>query len=93
MIKLTQNVKFLIQQGSTPTGEHLCQSVISIKLQSNFMEIVLHERCSLVNLLHIFRTPFPQNNCGGLLLVIFKQISEKQSRALLDLTKTDKGTK
>ena len=34
------------------TGEHPCQSVISIKLLC---------RCSPVNLLHIFRTPFYKN--------------------------------
>ena len=31
-------------------GEHLCRSVISIKLQSNFTEIVLQHVCSSVNL-------------------------------------------
>ena len=40
------------------TGEHPSQSVISIKLQSHFIEITLRHGCSLVNLLHIFRTPF-----------------------------------
>ena len=30
-------------------------------LQSNFIEITLQHRCSPVNLLHIFRTPFPSN--------------------------------
>ena len=49
-------------------GEHQCWSVISIKLQSNFIEIALRHGCSPVNLLHIFRTPFPQNTSGGLLL-------------------------
>ena len=44
------------------------QSVISIKLQSNFIEITLRHGCSPVNLLHIFRTPFPKNNSGRLLL-------------------------
>ena len=38
------------------TGEHLCRSVISIKL------------CSPVNLLQIFKTPFPRNTSGWLLL-------------------------
>ena len=30
-------------------------------LQSNFIEIILRHGCSPVNLLHIFRTPFPEN--------------------------------
>ena len=48
--------------------EHPCRNVISIKLQSNFIEITLRYRCSPVNLLHIFRTPFLKNASGRLLL-------------------------
>ena len=40
------------------TGEPPCRSAISIKLQSNFIEITYWHGCSPVNLLHIFRTPF-----------------------------------
>ena len=50
------------------TGEHPCRSALSIKLQSNFIEITLRHGCSLVNLLHIFRTPASKNTSGGLLL-------------------------
>ena len=39
------------------TGEHPYRSVISIKLQSNFIEITLRHGCSLVALLHNFRAP------------------------------------
>ena len=39
------------------TGEHPCQSAISIKLQYHYI-------------LHIFRTPFPKNTSGRLLLYI-----------------------
>ena len=49
-------------------GEHPCQSVISIKLPCNFFEITLQHGCSPVNLLHIFRTLFPKNTSGGLLI-------------------------
>ena len=65
-------------------GEHPCRSVISIKLQANFIEITLRYGCSTVNLLHIeiahrygcspvnllhiFRTPFSKNTSGWLLL-------------------------
>ena len=52
------------------TGEHPCRSVISIKLQSNFVEIALWYRCSLVNLLHNFRTLFLKNASGWLLLYV-----------------------
>ena len=48
------------------TGEHACQNVISIKLQSNFIEITLRHGFSPVNLLHVFRTPFHKNTCEEL---------------------------
>ena len=51
-------------------GEHPCRSAISIKLQSNFIEITLRHGCSPVNLLHIFRKPFPKNTSVGLLLKV-----------------------
>ena len=44
------------------TGEHPCQSVISI-------EITLRHGYSPVNLLHILRTPFPRNTSEWLLLI------------------------
>ena len=50
------------------TGEHPCRSVISIKLQSNIIEIAFRHGCSPVNLLHIFRTSFPRNTSGRMLL-------------------------
>ena len=48
------------------TGEHSCHRVISIKLQSNFIEISLRHECSPENLLH--RTAFTKNSSGRLLL-------------------------
>ena len=52
------------------TEERTCGSAISIKLLCNFIEIALWHGCSLVNLLHIFRKPFPKNTYRGLLLEI-----------------------
>ena len=52
------------------TGEHPCQSLISIRLKSNFIEITLRHGCSPVNLRHICRTPFSRNTSGWLLLII-----------------------
>ena len=49
------------------TGEHPYRTAISIKLQSNFIEITLQNGCSPVNLLHIFRRSFPKNTSGRLL--------------------------
>ena len=54
------------------TGEHPCRSVISIQLPNNFIEIALWHGCSPVNLLHIFRIPFPRKTSGWLLLGVFK---------------------
>ena len=50
------------------TREHPCRSLISIKLQSNFIEITLRHGFSPVNLMHIFRTSFLKNTSGWLLL-------------------------
>ena len=49
-------------------GEHPCRGTILIKLPSNFIEIARRHGCSPVNLLHIFRTAFPRNTPGWLLL-------------------------
>ena len=46
------------------TGVHPCRSAIS----SNLIDIAFRHRCSPVNLLHIFRTPFLKNTSGRLLL-------------------------
>ena len=43
-------------------------SVISIKLHSNFIATTFHHGCSPVNLLYIFRTSFPKETSGQLLL-------------------------
>ena len=51
------------------TGEHPCQSTISMKLLCKFIEIALRHGCSSVNSLHIFRTPFLKNTSGRLLLI------------------------
>ena len=50
------------------TGKHPYRSAVSIKLRCNFIEIAFRHGCSLVNLLHIFRTLLPKNTSGGLLL-------------------------
>ena len=49
-------------------GEQAYRSVISIQLQSNFIEITPRHGCSTVNLLHILGTPFSQNTSRWLLL-------------------------
>ena len=54
-------VKGALKICSKFTAEHPSRNVISIKLRFNFIEITLRHGCSSVNLLHIFRTPFPKN--------------------------------
>ena len=60
---------------SNVRGEHPCRSVISIKLQSDFVEITLRHGCFPVNFLHIFRKPFSKNTSGWLLLNYYGRTS------------------
>ena len=62
--------KGVLKMCSKFTGEHPCQSVISIKLQSNFIDITLRHGCTTVHLLHIFRTHFLKNTSGWLFMYI-----------------------
>ena len=66
-------------------GEHPCRSVMSIKLICNFIEITLLHWFCPVNLLRIFRTPFPKNNSGGLLLKIHTLSIENELLIRFDL--------
>ena len=67
--------KLILTIQSKFTGENPCRSVTSINLQSNFIEIALRHDVSPVNWLHIFRTPFPKNTSGWLLLSIIPRNS------------------
>ena len=49
----------------------ICHFLHQNNFQSNFIEITLRHDCSRVYLLHIFRTPFPENSSEWLLLKIF----------------------
>ena len=49
-------------------------------MQSNFIEIALRHGCSPVSLLYIFRTPFPRNTSGWLLLNIIKDYFNNDDR-------------
>ena len=51
---------------------HLEERFLLFKPLSNFTEITLRHGCSLVNLLHIFRTPFFKNMSRRLLLKVQK---------------------
>ena len=62
--------KVVLKICSKFTGEHPWQSIISIKLLWNFIEITLWHTCSPINLLDIFRTLFYKNTSRWLLLSI-----------------------
>ena len=51
----------------------LCQSVISIKLLSSFIEITIRYGCSPLYTQHIFRTPFHKITYGEVLESVLKQ--------------------
>ena len=71
-VKGTSREKKFQKQPSRGVLRNRCsenmQQIYRRKLQSNFIEITLRHGCSLVNLLHIFRTPVSKNTSGGLLL-------------------------
>ena len=50
------------------TVRHPCRSVISTEPLCSFINMTLRHGCSAINLLHIFRAPFPKNTSGGMLL-------------------------
>ena len=50
-------------------------TITKCNLLCNFIEIALRHGCSPVNLLNIFRTPFPRNISGWLLLNIITSLS------------------
>ena len=58
--------KVALKMCSKFIGEHLYGSVISINLQSNFLEITLPHGCSPANVLYIFTTTLYENTSGGL---------------------------
>ena len=60
-----------------------------MKLQSNFIEITLRHGCSPVNLLQIFRAPFPKNTSRGLLL-LFQLFREDVSFKYITFNETHK---
>ena len=60
--------KVFLKLCSKFTGEHPCRSGTSMKLQSNLLKLHFGMRVFAVNLLYIFRTPFPKNSSGWLLV-------------------------
>ena len=66
--------KGVLEKCSKFKGKHPSRSVISIKLQRNFIETALRHGCFPVNLVHIFRITFPKNTSGGLLMCYVSNI-------------------
>ena len=67
------------------TGKHPCPSEISIKLQSNFIEIKFWDRCSPVTQLNTFRKPFIENISEWLLLKINNERVPEQNLIITKL--------
>ena len=57
--------------------ERPCRGAISMKLQSNLVEIGLWCGCSPVGFLRIFGVTFPENTSGRLLLLFYFYKSQK----------------
>ena len=57
--------KVVLKICSKFTGEHPCRRAILINLLCHFSEIAVRHGCSLVNLQHIFRTPFAKNTSAA----------------------------
>ena len=72
-------IKAVLKICSKLTGEHPCRSVISIRLQSNYIEITLWHGGSPVNLLHIFWTPFLKNTSGRLFLHFISNLNVERT--------------
>ena len=66
----------------TYTVEHLCRSLISINL---LIKITHRHCCSPVNLLHIFRKPFPKNT--SCCLALFQDIFTSNFTSLSTITR------
>ena len=58
-----------VKYRSSPPKVFIGKGVVG-KVQGNFIEITLRPGCSSVNLLHIFKAPFPKHTSEGLLLKV-----------------------
>ena len=63
--------------------------MISIKFQSNFIQITLRHGCYCGNLLHIFRIPFPKNTTEGLLLLVTGSLSALKNFPVSEILKVE----
>ena len=67
------------------TGEHPCQSVILMKLQSSFIEITLRHECFPVNLLNISGHPFIRTSQEGCFCKSFKGLKKLLKQLLAEI--------
>ena len=74
----SENMQQIYRRTPMPSCNFNKSAAISIKLLSNFIENALRHRCSPVNLLHIFRTPFTRNTSGQPLLSCFVFLKFRQ---------------
>ena len=69
-VSYLMNIEIIQKQPSRGVLKKRCFENMQQIYRSNFIEFKLRHRCSPVNLLRIFRTPFPKNTSGRLLLII-----------------------
>ena len=77
--------KGILKISNKITEEHPSRSMISIKSQTNFIEITFRPGCAPVNLLHVFSKAFRKNTSGPLLLMIPHQ-RLKMSKSIISVT-------
>ena len=63
-----RNVKKTWKSRGAANFQENIHAEVGFQQSCNFIGIALRHGCSRVNLLHIFRTPFPRNTSGWLLL-------------------------
>ena len=76
-------IKDILKICSKFTLEHPCRSVTSIKLQSNFIKILLRLKCSPVNLLHIFRNLSQETPLDGCFSILLQNHSKQQTSIVI----------
>ena len=69
------------------SSEAASTSILRKRCSENmhFIEIALWHGCSPINLLHIFRTPFPKNTWGRLLLYLIKIYTQISCQGIIPL--------
>ena len=55
-------------------------AIKNVLINISIISVTFRHGCSHVKMLHIFRTPFPKNTSGGLLLHLYGKITTSQEK-------------